>query len=92
MIELGDHSLLIFEILLILINECISLINDTPNVVENGCVCAACGFFEACQFVLECLVFALLTHQLIIHVTDLTVVFVQLADYHLIIGAAIITD
>lgn len=90
MIELGNHSLLIFEVFLILINESISLINYAPDVIKYGSIGAASGLFEACQLILECLIFTFLPHQLVIHVTDLSVVFVKLPHYHLVIGTAIL--
>ena len=40
MVELGDHSLLIFQVSLILINERISLVNDISNIVEHGAIVA----------------------------------------------------
>ncbi len=35
MIELGDHGLLIFKIPLVLVDQSISLVNDTANIVKD---------------------------------------------------------
>ena len=40
MIELGNHRLLILEILLILVDESVALVDDVSDIVENSAVVA----------------------------------------------------
>ena len=84
MIELSNHRLLILEVLLILINQGIPLIYDTPDVVKHLGVCVA---LQVSQCVVEGLVFSLLPLQLEVHVLDLLEIALQLTQNHLFIGA-----
>lgn len=75
-VEFSYHSLLILQIFLVLVNQGVSLIYHTSDVVEDGGVSASRRFFECSKLVLQSLVLTLLPHQLVIHVADLTIILV----------------
>ena len=86
-VEFCYHSLLILQIFLVLVNQGVSLIYYTSDVVENGGVSAPRRLLEGSKLVLQSLVLPLLPHQLVIHVADLTIILVQLSHYHLVVCA-----
>ena len=87
-VEFCYHGLLILQIFLILVDQGVSLIDYTSDVVEDGGVSASRRFLEGSKFVLQSLVLPLLPHQLVIHVADLAIVLVKLSHYHLVVCAA----
>ena len=82
MIKLSNHSLLVLEVLLICIDQCIPLINDTPNVVEHLRICMS---LQISQRIIQGLVFPLLSFQLEVHVLDCLIVALQLTQYQLLV-------
>ena len=52
MIKLGNHSLLVFEISLVLINKSISFIDYATDIIEYCGICASSGLFKACKLIL----------------------------------------
>ena len=84
-IELGNHSFLVFKVSLILVNQRIPFVNDTADVIEYRCVRTASRLLKACKLILKGLIFALLSHKLLVHITDLSVIFIQLTHDHLIV-------
>jgi len=78
-VELSDHCLLVLQVSLVLVYECISFVNHAADVVEQRRVCAS---LEGCESVLQRLVFFFLLGQLFVHVPDLGVVSLELSDNH----------
>lgn len=76
-VELSNHCLLILQISLILVNQCIPLINDVSDVVKDGAVCA---HVELGQLLGQVLVLFLLLLQFVVHVLNLNIIALQFAD------------
>ena len=70
-VELGNHSLLIFQILFVLVDQSISLVNYVSDVIKNSRVGAQ---VHLCQLVGQILVLLFFSKQLGIHVLNLMVV------------------
>ena len=81
-IKLSNHGLLVLEVLLIGIDQCISLINDTPNVVEHLGIGMS---LQICQRIIQRLVFSLFPFQLEVHVLYRLIVALQLTQNQLLI-------
>jgi hypothetical protein len=82
MIELGNHRLLIFQIALVLINQCISFVNNISNVVKHSRICAQ---IKLSKLVRQILILFLLFLHLIVHVLNLDVVALQFSNDELMI-------
>ena len=91
-VEFCYHGLLILQIFLVLVNQGVSLIYYTSDIVEDGGVSASRRFLEGGKLVLKSLVLPFLPHQLFIHVADLAIVLVKLSHYHLVVCAATSSD
>ena len=81
-VEFCDHSLLIFQIFLIEINQRVAFINDTADVFKGLCVTVA---LKLRNRVIQRLVFSLFPLQLKVHVLDLSVVAIELPQDHLLV-------
>lgn len=84
MVKLGDHSLLIFKIFVKRVNQSVAFVNNAADIVEYLGVGI---FFEFGKGIVECVVFAFFTLQLIVHALDLSVVALKLADNHFLVDA-----
>lgn len=83
-VKLGNHSLLVLEVLLKLVNKCVALVNHAANVVKNLGICI---LLELCEGIVQSLIFALLPLQLVVHRLDLGVVALELTHNHLFVNA-----
>ena len=70
-VKLRNHCLLILEVLLISVNQCIPLINDTSQVLKHLCVEL---LLQTRQRVINSLVFSFLSLKFIVHCFDLVIV------------------
>lgn len=75
MIKLGNHRLLIFQIALVLIYQCIPLVDHVPDVVKNGRIGA---HVQLGKLVRQILIFLLLLLQFVVHILNLDVVALEL--------------
>jgi len=81
-VELRNHCLLVLQIFLILVDECISLVDDVSYIVEDSRVCTHVQLGELFSQV-DILFFLFL--QFAVHVLDLHVVSLQLTNDQLLI-------
>ena len=82
MVEFRNHRLLVFEVPLILVDQCISFIYNISYVVKDRTICAHVKLRE---FFSKILVFFFLSLKLVVHVFDLDIVSLKFAHNELLI-------
>jgi len=82
MIEFRNHGFLVFEVLLIGVDEGVPLVNDGSDVIEDLLVHVA---LQTCQCLVQSSIFALFAFELLEHILNCFIVAVQLSNYHFII-------
>lgn len=82
-VELGNHGLLVLQVLLIRVDQRIPLIDDATDVVEHLGVGV---FFQVSKRIVQGLVLAFLTLQLEMHILDLSVVSLELSQNHILVS------
>lgn len=85
-VELSDHRLLVLQILLIRVNQRISIVYYSSDVVENAGISTP---LERGQLILQILILLLLPRQLVVHVSNLSVIPLQLTHYHFLVSTTI---
>ena len=70
-VELGDHSLLVFQVTFVSVNQGIAFVDDTPDVVE--CLRVRISL-EVGQSVIQRLVFSFFAFKFEVHILDFVVV------------------
>ena len=84
MVEFRNHSLLVFQVSLILVDQSISFINDASNVIKSLHVGLLLQFRQG---VIQSLILALLSFQFEVHVFDLCVVALKFSQDHFFVLA-----
>ena len=75
-VKFRDHCLLVLQILLVSVDECVSLVDDGPDVLKDLGIKI---LFQSLKCIINCLVFALLSLQFVVHRLDLVVVTFEFA-------------
>ena len=81
-VELGDHSLLVLQVFLVLINQCIPFINHRSDILKNSDVHLLLG-----KRVAKSLVFTFFSLQLVMHGFYCRVVAFKFSDDALLVAA-----
>lgn len=84
-VELGDHRLLVLEVLLVHVNESIALVNDVADIVEDSAVVA---HVHLLQLFGQVLILFFLALELSVHVFDLMIVPLQLTHNQFLVHAS----